>query len=256
MDRRVREIRKRIERRRKERQYYEAKRRKEPNWEAADEERYGLPVVTYDRYSFESEPHPLFRKEWFLFQTFIAACLVLVTAILFRHPSASLDPARQFVKRTMETEFQFAAVSAWYEKTFGEPLAFFAPKKEEKVKTASSYAVPASGRILESFEKNREGVTIETENGAKVEAMKEGIVTFAGTKDRLGKTVIIQHADGTETWYGHLGAISVKLYDFVEMGQEVGTAEASEANKQKGLFYFAIKQGDEFIDPIQVISFE
>ncbi len=92
-------------------------------------------------------------KNGFLFKTLIAACLVLVTAILFRHPSASLEPARQFIARTMETEFQFAAVSAWYEKTFGEPLAFFAPKKEEKVKTASSYAVPASGRILESFEK-------------------------------------------------------------------------------------------------------
>ncbi|NNU83139.1 M23 family metallopeptidase [Geobacillus sp. BMUD] len=255
MDRRVREIRKRIERRRKERQH-ETKRQKEPDWGTLDEERYGLPVVTYDRYSFESEPHPLFRKEWFLFQTLIAACLVLVTAILFRHPSASLEPARQFIARTMETEFQFAAVSAWYEKAFGEPLAFFAPQKETKTKPSPSYAVPASGRVLESFDQNGQGVMIETENGAKVEAMKEGIVTFAGTKDRLGKTVIIQHADGTETWYGHLGAISVKLYDFVEMGQEVGTAEASETNKQKGLFYFAIKQGDEFIDPIQVISFE
>ncbi|MFC0297040.1 M23 family metallopeptidase [Geobacillus jurassicus] len=255
MDRRVREIKKRIEQRRKERQY-EAKRRKEQDWGTADEERYGLPVITYDRYSFESESHPLFRKEWFLLKTLIAACLVLATAILFKHPSASLERARQFVARTMETEFQFAAVSAWYEKTFGEPLAFFAPQKEKETKRAPSYAVPASGRVLESFEKNGQGVMIETEAKAKVEAMKEGIVTFAGTKENLGKTVIIQHADGTETWYGHLGAISVKLYDFVEMGQEVGTAEASGTNAQKGMFYFAIKQGDEFIDPIQVISFE
>lgn len=67
---------------------------------------------------------------------------------------------------------------------------------------------------------------------------------------------MIQHADGSETWYGHLGTISVKLYDFVEMGKEVGTAQASDEDEQKGLFYFAIKQGDQFIDPIQVISFE
>ncbi|WPZ17545.1 M23 family metallopeptidase [Geobacillus subterraneus] len=255
MNRRVREMKKRIERRRKERQYRSNK-RKEPEWGIADEERYGLPVVTYDRYSFESESHPLFRKEWFLFKTLIAACLVLVTAILFKHPSASLEPARQFVARTMETEFQFAAVSAWYEKTFGEPLAFFAPKKETKTETASSYAVPVSGRVLESFDENGQGVMIETVSEAKVEAMKEGIVTFAGTKEKLGKTVIIQHADGSETWYGHLSTISVKLYDFIEMGKEVGTAQASDKDKQKGLFYFAIKQGDKFIDPIQVISFE
>ncbi|MED5072823.1 M23 family metallopeptidase [Anoxybacillus geothermalis] len=255
MDRRVREMKKRIEQRRKERRY-QVRERREPEWGMADEERYGMPVVTYDRYSFESGPHPLFRKEWFLFQTLIAACLVLVTAILFKHPSTSLEPARQFVARTMETEFQFAAVSAWYEQTFGEPLAFFAPKKEQETKTASSYAVPASGRVLESFEKNGQGVMIETANGESVEAMKEGIVTFAGMKENLGKTVVIQHADGSETWYGHLGTISVKLYDFVEMGKEIGTVQASETDNQKGLFYFAIKQGDKFIDPIQVISFE
>ncbi|KPD01610.1 Stage IV sporulation protein FA [Geobacillus sp. BCO2] len=115
---------------RRERQY-KGQDPKESRWSAADEERYGLPVVTYDRYSFESAPHPLFRKEWFLFKTLIAACLVLVTAILFQHPSASLEPARQFIARTMETEFQFAAVSAWYEKTFGEPLAFL-PRKRKK----------------------------------------------------------------------------------------------------------------------------
>ncbi|KYD28353.1 M23 family metallopeptidase [Geobacillus sp. FSL W8-0032] len=255
MDRRVREMRKRIERRRKERQYG-ARGRKEPEWDIADEERYGLPVVTYDRYSFESEGRPIFQKERFLLKTLIAASLVLVTAILFKHPSAALEPARQFVTRTMEKEFQFAAVSSWYEKTFGEPLAFFAPKQETKTKAPPSYAVPASGRVLESFAKNGQGVMIETERQAKVEAMKEGIVTFAGVKESTGKTVIIQHADGSETWYGHLGAIAVKLYDFVETGQKVGTAGASKTDGQKGLFYFAIKQGDQFIDPIQVISFE
>jgi stage IV sporulation protein FA len=99
-------------------------------------------------------------------------------------------------------------------------------------------------------------VMIETTSNAKVEAMNEGIVTFAGTKEKLGKTVIIQHADGSESWYGNLGAISVKLYDFVETGKQVGTAMASADDQTKGVFYFAIKQGDHFIDPIQVISFE
>jgi stage IV sporulation protein FA len=255
MNRRVREIRKRIEKRRKARpHHYEAPR--QAVWDLTDEERYGQPVVTYDRYSLE-EPHPLFHKEVFIFKMLLSACLVLVTAILFKNPADSLEPARQFVKSTMEQEFQFAAVSKWYEKQFGEPLAFISQKPESETKTTGKqYAVPASGRVLESFQKNGQGVMIETTSNAKVEAMNEGIVTFAGTKEKLGKTVIIQHADGSESWYGNLGAISVKLYDFVETGKQVGTAMASADDQTKGVFYFAIKQGDHFIDPIQVISFE
>ena len=37
-----------------------------------------------------------------------------------------------------------------------------------------------------------------------VEAMSEGIVRYVGKRDDTGNTVIIQHADGTETWYGHI----------------------------------------------------
>jgi stage IV sporulation protein FA len=256
MNRRAHEIRKQIEKRRKARQNrYEAQR--QAIWDLTDEERYGQPVVTYDRYSLEESSHPLFPKETFIFKTLLSACLVLVTAILFKNPADSLEPARQFVKNTMEQEFQFAAVSKWYEKQFGEPLAFLAPKPESETKTAGKqYAVPASGRVLESFQKNGQGVMIETTSNAKVEAMNEGIVTFAGTKEKLGKTVIIQHADGSESWYGNLGTISVKLYDFVETGKPIGTAMASTDDQTKGVFYFAIKKGDHFIDPIQVISFE
>nr|WP_231563662.1 M23 family metallopeptidase [Anoxybacillus sp. KU2-6(11)] len=86
-----------------------------------------------------------------------------------------------------------------------------------------------------------------------MKAVEEGIVVFAGVKEPYGKTVIVQHADGSETWYGKLSAISVKLYDFIEAGKEVGKAEE---NDQKRIFYFAIKKGDHFIDPVQVISFE
>jgi stage IV sporulation protein FA len=254
MNRRAREIRKRIEKRRKERNHYGASHQE--LWAITDEERYGQPVVTYDRYTFE-EKHPLFRKETFILKLLISACLVLVTAILFKNPSDSLEPARQFVKDAMEKEFQFAAVSKWYEKQFGEPLAFISTETENQTKTTpKQYALPASGRVLENFQKNGQGVMVETASNAKVEAVNEGIVVFAGTKEKLGKTVIIQHADGSESWYGNLGTIAVKLYDFVETGKEVGTAMTSSHDQTKAVFYFAIKQGDHFIDPIQVISFE
>ncbi|WP_027409455.1 M23 family metallopeptidase [Anoxybacteroides tepidamans] len=254
MNKRAKEIRKRIEKRKRQRSI-QSTLSYQPLADLTDEERYGQPVITYDRYAADDK-HPLFRKEVFLLKTLLSACLVLLSAVAFRNPSETLAPVRTFVKHTMEQEFQFAAVSKWYEKQFGEPLALFPEKKTETAKkNTKSYAVPASGKVLENFEKNGQGIMIETNGETPVEAMDEGIVIFAGTKEKLGKTVIIQHADGSESWYGNLGAITVKLYDFVEAGKEVGTT-MKDANEAKGVFYFAIKQGDHFIDPIQVIPFE
>jgi stage IV sporulation protein FA len=252
MGNRTDEIRKRIARRKRQRQIQP----RQAFFELADEEKYGgQSVITYDGYSNKEESHPLFRQEIFLFKIFFSVCLVLITAILFKNPSSHLEPVRSFVKSTMEQEFQFAAVSNWYEKQFGKPLALLPKEKQHKSNEGVHYAVPAFGRVLESFEANGQGVMVETGKEAAVEAMNEGIVVFAGTKDKFGKTVIIQHADGTESWYGNLGTISVKLYDFVEMGKAVGKA-MNNADDTKGVFYFAIKKGDQFIDPIQVISFE
>jgi stage IV sporulation protein FA len=227
----------------------------------SEDEKHGFsPIISYDGGGSEEEIHPLFRKEVFLFKLLASACLFLVVAIMFRNHNAAFDSARNVVKQTMETEFQFATVSNWYEDKFGKPLALlpFTPNKQTtNVSSKPQYAVPASGRILENFQKNGQGIMIETSKGTKVEAMNGGIVQFAGVKEGLGKTVIIQHSDQTESWYGNLESINVSLYKYIDKGQEVGTVSAStDKAKSKGEFYFAIKKGDHFIDPIQVIQFE
>lgn len=225
----------------------------------ADEERYGFDRLN----SYEAGPgegnHPLFRKEVFLFKVLAAACLFLVMAILFRNESTSLDNARHFVKQSFEKDFQFATVSNWYEEQFGKPLALF-PVSNEKDESigetdGSAYALPASGKILEDFEESGQRVSIETSKDAAVEAMGEGMVRFVGEKEGFGKTVVIQHADKSESWYGNLSDVSVSLYDFIEKGKKVGTVTNS-SSSEKGSFYFAIKRDENFIDPIQVIQFE
>jgi stage IV sporulation protein FA len=120
-----------------------------------------------------------------------------------------------------------------------------------------NFSVPAMGKILENFEKNGQGIMIETGKGAAVQSINDGNVMFIGVKEGIGKTVIIQHPDKSETWYGNLDEIKVKLYEFIEKRTVVGTVSASTGeDKTKGQYYFAIKKGDDFIDPIQVIRFE
>jgi stage IV sporulation protein FA len=263
MSQRADEIRKRIAKRKRERQHYstnQSPRRNQfqPDYFARDEEKHGLArFETYEGGGTNS--HPLFQKEWFMFKVLGAACLLLIVAIMFKDGTARFEPAREFVGKTMESEFQFAAVSTWYEDQFGKPLALLPTgiQNEAPTETTPDYAVPAAGmRILENFEKNGQGIMIETGNNSSVDAINEGTVEYIGQKNGIGGiTVVIQHSDGTESWYGNLEATDVLLYDFLEKGTNIGKVTKSD-NGVNGTFYFAIKKGDSFIDPIQVINFE
>lgn len=204
----------------------------------------------------EKEIHPLFRKEVFLFKVLLSVILVLSVAILFKNAPSSFDGTRAVTEKVMQEEFQFATISKWYEKQFGKPLVFFSPnEKKEKAIQQKDYAIPASGKVMQGFQKNGQGVFVQTATNATVESVNEGVVVFAGKKEELGNTVQIQHADGTESWYGNLNDMSVKLYDYVSKEQKIGTVNSDENNKN-GKFYFAMKKNEKFIDPIQVISFD
>lgn len=252
------EMRKRMMKRKKEKERME--RMNHGRLFFSEEERHGFDrLPSYDIGPGEGN-HPLFKKEVFLFKVLASACLVLIVAILFRSPSDEADKVQHYIKQTMGQEFQFAAVSDWYVRQFGKPLALLPAKNpnEDSVDGLSEeneYALPASGKILEDFGDNGQRITIETGKGAAVEAMNEGLVHFVGMKEGFGKTVIVQHADKSETWYGNLNGIDVNLYEYISKGTKVGSAMDS-ADNTKGAFYFAIKKGDHFIDPVQVIKFE
>ena len=227
----------------------------------SDDEKYGFHQYTPPGGSDGEDGHPLFKKEVFFFKVLSSVLLFLVIAILFRNHSTAFDPARAMVTKTMDQDFKFATVSNWYESKFGKPLALlpFSDKDqtEKKGVAETEFSVPAMGKILENFEKNGQGIMIETGKGASVQTINEGFVMSAGVKEGLGKTVVVQHADKTETWYGNLDKIDVKLYEYVEKRQVVGTVSGSTGeDKSKGKYYFAIKKDDKFIDPIQVIDFE
>jgi stage IV sporulation protein FA len=221
-----------------------------------DEESYGYNYISPSR----DEGHPLFKKEVFFFKILASVLLFLVVAIIFRSQVPAFEPAKNFIGKTMDTEFKFAVVSKWYQDKFGKPLALLPFTEKEnggRKEEIQRGAVAVSGRLLENFEKNGQGIMIETGKDAPVQTINDGFVHFAGVKEGLGKTVIIEHYDGTETWYGNLDSIKVNLYDTIEKRTVVGTVSASSGeDKSKGQYYFAVKKGDTFIDPVKVIRFE
>jgi len=255
------EIRRRIAKRKKEQGSTTKTPDRQMVWPGEDEN-YGINHITSTGNGGGDSGHPLFKKEVFFFKILASVLLFLLVAIMFRNHNTTFEPVRDFVTKQMDKDFKFATVSNWYEDKFGKPLALLPFSEDDQAgkKTVvkdPNFSVPAMGKILENFEKNGQGIMIETEKGAAVQSINDGYVTFAGVKEGLGKTVIIQHPDDSTTWYGNLDEIKVNFYEYIEKRTVVGTVSASTGeDKTKGKYYFAIKKGDEFIDPIQVIRFE
>jgi murein DD-endopeptidase MepM/ murein hydrolase activator NlpD len=55
-----------------------------------------------------------------------------------------------------------------------------------------------------------------------VVAAGKGVVSHVGRSGHYGNLVVLDHGDGTETYYAHLSAFSVGRGQAVEKGREVG----------------------------------
>lgn len=87
------------------------------------------------------------------------------------------------------------------------------------------FSWPVSGARLTSSYGKRWGRLhkgIDLIGKKSILAADHGVVEFAGTKNGMGKTVILDHKNGFKTVYGHLSKISVKKGEVVEKGDTLG----------------------------------
>jgi stage IV sporulation protein FA len=105
--------------------------------------------------------------------------------------------------------------------------------------------------VVSVMDPPEKGVYIQSKDSS-VKSIDGGKVIFVGEKEGMGKTVVIQHSKGLESWYAGFENYSVSLNDWVEVQKSLGKAlETSD----KGV-YFAIKKDGKFIDPRSVVQFE
>ncbi len=97
----------------------------------------------------------------------------------------------------------------------GRPVANF-------VGVSSSYGWrihPVSGK-----KQFHHGIDYRGEKGASVIATADGVVEYAGyhKNSGFGKLIILSHANGFKTHYGHLSRLDVKTGQFIHQGDVIG----------------------------------
>ncbi len=81
-----------------------------------------------------------------------------------------------------------------------------------------------NGEISQGFSSYHPAYDIATELGSAIHPIGPGRVTFAGfMADGHGNTVVIDHGDGLDTLYAHMGNIKVGIDNIVDEKTELGT---------------------------------
>lgn len=94
------------------------------------------------------------------------------------------------------------------------------------------------------------GVDILAKKNTPVRVTHQGVVSFVGTKDGFGKTVIVKHKNGIETLYAHLSRIKVNNNNKVKMGNIIGFVGNTGKATTHHLHFSVYKDG-KHIDPLK-----
>ncbi|MEZ5669698.1 MAG: LysM peptidoglycan-binding domain-containing M23 family metallopeptidase [Alphaproteobacteria bacterium] len=120
------------------------------------------------------------------------------------------------------------------------------------VLSGSGFLRPVSGQVLSAFGQGtvpNDGINIAAPEGTPILAAEAGVVAYVGEDiDTFGNLVLIRHADGWVTAYGHAEAILVSEGDTVTRGQVIGRVGKTGAVSTAQL-HFELRRGTEPVDP-------
>jgi murein DD-endopeptidase MepM/ murein hydrolase activator NlpD len=122
------------------------------------------------------------------------------------------------------------------------------------------YTVPRMGRVTSGFGKRalfgrkfHKGLDIDLETGDTIVAAMSGKVRIARYGNGYGNMVVISHAGGLETLYGHMSQLDVHEGQEVMSGQPIGLGGSTGQSTGSHL-HFEVRVLGEQVDPSWVID--
>jgi murein DD-endopeptidase MepM/ murein hydrolase activator NlpD len=129
------------------------------------------------------------------------------------------------------------------------------------LRTAFEPVAPAKGIITTYFgevgglsPRGHAGVDVAAPVGTPIFAMEDGEVLRADFGNAAyGGLIVIAHADGYETWYGHLSQLGVEPGDRVTRGAQIGGMGSTGMSTGSHL-HFEVRQEGELRNPMRWLS--
>lgn len=203
------------------------------------------------------EKHSFLRQ--FKIQFTISCILFLIIVILGQLPNTSLQKGKEWLREALSAPFNFVAVANYYEQFFAGSPSFipsFGNRSEQVLakhqELTDSVSPLRNASLIQSFAQTFNGIELAGDDSGEVIAIEKGRVILVRDQQ---DSIIIQHANNKISIYAKLEQVFVEVGDWVEAGTIIGKLPKSSADKQS-LLFFALKQNDQYIDPLEVIPIE
>lgn len=128
------------------------------------------------------------------------------------------------------------------------------PQGPPPARSSGRFLWPVQGKLISGFGPkagglHNDGVNIAVPRGAPVLAAENGIVAYSGDGLKgFGNLVLIRHADGWISAYGHNQTLLVKRGQQVRRGQTIARA-GSTGNVSTPQLHFELRRGTRAVDP-------
>ncbi|TCP68571.1 peptidase M23-like protein [Baia soyae] len=191
----------------------------------------------------------------FLVQMVIAATLFLGTTLAIQHQTK----VGQMLTSGLQQQMDVSTIAKFVDQVVGENatvlpafVGTFLDQAKPDGKSSAGWQVPSKGKVFLPYTAERKGMVLQLVPNEQVHVARDGWVSFVGTKEGLGQTVIVEHEDGSESWYGFLDQPAIKAKAAMKKGDVIGKAEDKQG---QSFLYFAIQKQNTWLDPTKVISF-
>lgn len=136
-------------------------------------------------------------------------------------------------------------------------------KQAAPAKTGSGWTAPVTGvkgggygNSGSLWSHGHTGADFPVGTGTSVKAAASGTVVSAGWGGAYGNQIVLKHADGHYTQYGHLSSLGVSAGQSVTEGQQIGLS-GSTGNATGPHLHFEVRTGPAYgsdIDPLAFLS--
>lgn len=148
-----------------------------------------------------------------------------------------LESRLNFVRRDVERRAELANATPSIWPTHGGLTSFFGGRSD-----------PLTGEPA-----YHSGIDISAEKGQPVYATADGIVQSTGYTGDYGNLIVLKHAFGLSTRYGHLSGYHVKPGDTVKRGDVIGYIGSTGRSTGSHLHYEILVNG-QLMNPLQLLT--
>lgn len=150
-----------------------------------------------------------------LIKSLIVVLLFLSSMIFIRQNDKN---KKMFKEKVYNNSLSFAKIYNLYSKYLGDALPFKDTIKDDTKKVSNEKIT------YTSIKKEGDGYLLEIPSNYTLQSIKSGIVIEVKKDDKYKNIVKIQDKSGVNITYKNLSEVEVKLYDYVEKGEILGSA--------------------------------